>query len=156
MVQIEKGNKYPDSLSMFDDGQERFLKEFAGRNLVLYFYPKDDTPGCTQEAKDFRDHLEEFKKLNAVVIGVSKDDVVKHKKFKEKYDLTFQLISDTEGKMCANYGVWAEKSMYGKKYFGIERSTFLIDKEGKIVKIWRNVSVKGHVAEVINELKELR
>jgi peroxiredoxin Q/BCP len=155
MVQIEKGSKCPDSLSMFDDGQKRFLKEFAGKNIVLYFYPKDDTPGCTQEAKDFRDNLEEFKKLDAVVIGVSKDDLGKHKNFKEKYDLTFQLISDTEGTMCANYGVWAEKSMYGKKYFGIERSTFLIDKEGNVVKIWRNVSVKGHVVEVINELKGL-
>lgn len=131
------------------------LKNLAGKNIVLYFYPKDDTPGCTNEAKDFRDFIEEFDKLNTVIIGVSKDSITSHKKFKEKHCLPFILASDIDGKVCNSYGVWVEKSMYGRKYMGIERSTFLIDKTGLLRKIWYKVSVKGHVKEILNTIKTI-
>src|SRR5690606_38623930 len=113
----------------------------------LYFYPKDDTPGCTKEACDFRDNFAALKKLGAVVIGVSKDKVAKHGKFKTKYDLPFPLVSDESGEICQKYGVWVRKSMYGMSYYGIERSTFLINPAGKIQKIWRKVKVPSHVSE---------
>lgn len=131
------------------------LNKFAGKNIVLYFYPKDDTPGCTQEAKDFRDNIDKFNKLNTVVIGVSKDNSQKHQKFITKYDLPFMLLSDTEGKLCQEFGVWVEKSMFGKKYMGIERSTYLINTKGELAAEWRKVKVKGHVDDVLKVLAEI-
>lgn len=139
----------------FEDGGNLNLADYVGKNIVLYFYPKDDTPGCTLEAKGFNDHLNDFANLNTVIIGVSKDSKDSHEKFKKKHCLNIMLASDLEGKACENYGVWVEKSMYGKKYFGINRSTFLIDTEGNIKKIWKNVSVTGHVQDVLEEVKTL-
>ena len=121
---------------------------------VIYFYPKDDTPGCTKEAIEFSDYFEKLKKLGVKIIGVSKDSIEKHKKFKDKYDIKFDLASD-DGTLCDLFNVWVEKSMYGKKYMGIERSTFVIDKDLKIISIWRNVKVKGHVEEVYNFIENL-
>ncbi len=121
---------------------------------IIYFYPKDDTPGCTKEAIEFSNYFEKLKKLGVKIIGVSKDSIEKHKKFKNKYNLKFDLASD-DGTLCSLFNVWVEKSMYGKKYMGIERSTFVIDKQLKIINIWRNVKVKGHVEEVYNFLENL-
>mgnify|MGYP003332072056 CR=1 FL=1 len=129
------------------------LSDLLGKNVVLYFYPKDNTPGCTQEAKDFKDNIKLFKDKNTVIIGVSKDNVVSHDKFKNKYELPFILASDEDLKTCNDYGIWVEKSMYGKKYMGIERSTFIISPQGKIQNIWRKVKVKGHVNEVLEAIK---
>lgn len=151
----EAGDKAPDFTLPTDSGGTVSLSELKGKNVVLYFYPKDDTPGCTVEAKDFRDNIEAFKKADTVVLGISKDSVKSHDKFKEKHCLPFGLISDETGSMCEDYGVWVEKSMYGKKYMGIERTTFLIDKQGKIAKVWPKVKVEGHVAEVLQESQKL-
>ncbi len=126
-----------------------------GKHMVLYFYPRDDTPGCTLEAKDFKESMKEFEALNTVIIGVSKDSVKSHGDFRKKYCLPFPLASDESGKMCEDYGVWVEKSMYGKTYMGIERATFLIGKTGVIRNIWRKVKVDGHVQEVLNAVKNL-
>ena len=123
--------------------------DLAGQAAVIYFYPKDDTPGCTTEAQGFRDHLAAFSAAGVRVIGVSKDTAAKHDKFKAKHDLPFTLISDADGDICESFGVWVEKSMYGKKYMGIERATFLVAGDGTIAKIWRKVKVKGHVEEVL-------
>lgn len=131
------------------------LSALKGKKVVLYFYPKDDTPGCTVEAKDFRDAIEDFKSSDTVVLGVSRDSVKSHAKFSEKYCLPFSLVSDESTEMCENYGVWVEKSMYGKKYMGIERSTFLIDAKGAIRQIWRKVKINGHVAEVLEAARNL-
>lgn len=136
-------------------GKNVNLAALAGKNVVLYFYPRDDTPGCTIEAKDFRDHIKEFEKLDTVIIGVSKDSVKSHDKFQEKYCLPFPLASDENGQTCENYGVWKEKSNYGKTYMGIERTTFLIDENGIIRQIWRNVKVDGHVTAVLAAVKLL-
>jgi peroxiredoxin Q/BCP len=124
-----------------------------GRWAVLYFYPKDNTPGCTQESCDFRDSIDSLKKLGCTVLGVSKDSSKSHISFISKYALSFDLLSDVDGKVCESFGVWVEKSMYGKKYFGIERSTFLISPNGNVAHIWRKVSVKDHVASVIKVLQ---
>jgi peroxiredoxin Q/BCP len=132
------------------------LAKLKGKNVVLYFYPKDDTPGCTIEAKDFRDLMKDFEKNNTTIIGLSKDDVKSHDKFKEKFCLPFTLASDTDGSTCEAYGVWVEKSMYGKKYMGIERTTFLIDKQGKIAQIWGKVKVEGHAKEVLEAAQGLK
>lgn len=121
---------------------------------IVYFYPKDDTPGCTTEAIEFSNYFEKLKKLGAKIIGVSKDSIEKHKKFKNKYNIKFDLASD-DGTLCNLFNVWVEKSMYGKKYMGIERSTFVIDKDLKIISIWRKVKVKGHVEEVYNFIENL-
>lgn len=129
--------------------------ELKGKPFVLYFYPKDDTPGCTTEACGFRDALPAFKKLKATVIGVSKDSVKSHAKFAEKFSLPFPLASDEEGKVLAAFGVWVEKSMYGRKYMGIDRATFLVDAEGVIRAVWRKVSVTGHVEDVQKALEQL-
>jgi len=126
-----------------------------GKPYVIYFYPKDDTSGCTAEACDFRDNFPAFKKLGITVLGVSKDSLQRHEKFSAKYDLNFPLASDEHSTMCAAFGVWIEKSMYGRKYMGIERSTFLIDAKGIIRAAWRKVSVTGHVAEVAKAIKDL-
>lgn len=148
------GKKAPDFSLPRDGGGTISLSEFKGQKIVLYFYPKDDTSGCTQQACDFTENLSAFNKIKAQIIGVSKDSVKKHDKFKEKYGLKFPLASDEDCTVCAAYGVWVEKSMYGRKYMGIERSTFLIDEQGKITHIWNKVKIPGHVEEVIKALKE--
>ncbi|HUX79400.1 MAG TPA: thioredoxin-dependent thiol peroxidase [Alphaproteobacteria bacterium] len=125
------------------------LTDFARKKVIIYFYPKDATSGCTKEACDFRDNKLNFEKKNTIIIGISKDSVNSHEKFKEKEGLNFILATDETGEVCVKYGVWVEKSMYGRKYFGIQRSTFLIDEAGRITKIWRKVSVPGHVEEVL-------
>ncbi len=131
------------------------LKDFSGNPLVLYFYPKDDTSGCTKQAIEFSTSIAKFKKLGTAVLGVSKDSLVSHEKFKTKHKLKVSLGSDPEGKLIESYGAWVEKSMYGRRYMGIERSTFLIDGKGKIARIWRKVKVSGHVEEVLAALKAL-
>ena len=151
----EEGKKAPAFSMPTDGGGKVALKDLKGKKVVLYFYPKDDTPGCTKEACGFRDNLPDFSKIDAEIIGVSKDPVAKHDKFKAKYELPFTLASDEDGKVCEAYGTWVEKSMYGKKYMGIDRATFLIDETGKIAKIWRKVKVPGHVEEVLAAAKEL-
>ena len=130
-------------------------KDFLGKNLVIYFYPKDSTPGCTTEGQDFRDNYKTFKKLNTDILGVSRDSVKSHENFKQKQSFPFELLSDPEEIMCKAFDVMKLKSMYGKEYIGVDRSTFLISSGGKIVKEWRSVKVKGHVDEVLNEVKKL-
>lgn len=147
------GAKAPNFSAATDGAGKASLKDFAGKKLVLYFYPKDDTPGCTTEANDFRTLMDDFTKANTVVLGVSKDSVKSHDKFKDKYCLPFGLLSDEDGKICEAYGVWVEKSMYGKKYMGIQRATFLIDEAGKIAAVWPKVSVTGHAKEVLDAVK---
>jgi peroxiredoxin Q/BCP len=149
---LKIGDEAPNFILPDDKGENVFLNELKGKIAVLYFYPKDDTPGCTQEAKDFRDMNGDFIKNDALVIGLSKDTVNKHEKFKKKYNLPFSLISDEDNVAAQAYGVWVEKNMYGKKYMGIERSTFLVGKDGKIKRIWRKVKVLGHAKEVLGEV----
>ena len=129
--------------------------DLIGKSYVIYFYPKDNTPGCTQEGEDFRDLYKEFKKLKTEIYGVSRDSLKSHEGFKEKYKYPFELISDTEEKLCNLFDVIKEKNMYGKKYMGIETSTFLINKEGKLSAEWRKVKVNGHAAEVLEEVKKI-
>ncbi len=148
MSDLQIGDIAPDFSLPADGGNQVTLSSFKGQKLVIYFYPKDDTPGCTTESCGFNDALNAFKKLNTAIIGISKDSVAKHDKFKAKYKFDFPLASDEESDVCERYGVWQEKSMYGKTYMGIERSTFLIDENGKIAHIWRKVKVPGHVDEV--------
>jgi peroxiredoxin Q/BCP len=150
---LNVGDKAPDFHLPTDTFDEITLSKQHGKKVVLYFYPKDNTPGCTQQAEEFTAALEDFKSAGAIVLGVSKDDPESHESFKQAKCIAFTLVSDIEGKTLENYGVWVEKNMYGKKYMGIERSTFLINKDGKIHKIWRKVSVKGHVAEVLEAVK---
>lgn len=138
------------------NGKDVSLKDFLGKNVILYFYPKDNTPGCTTEACSFRDSMEEFNNNDTVILGVSKDSIKKHNSFIEKYNLPFLLLSDEEGKVCEEYGVWQLKKMMGKEYMGIVRSTFLIDKNGEIIKEWRGVKVNGHTEEVLLALKDLK
>ena len=156
---LKEGDKVPNfCLQGIDEqGKERefCFDEFRGKKVILYFYPKDNTPGCTQEACDFRDNLNLLKELGYVVIGVSPDSINSHKKFKEKYNLNFILLSDPDKKVAEMFGAYGEKKAYGKVTKGIIRSTFLIDEEGRIVKEWRNVKAKGHVAKVIETLKNL-
>lgn len=154
-MSVEEGRKAPDFTAATDGAAKLKLSELRGKPVVLYFYPKDDTPGCTTEACGFRDAMPDFKKLKAQVIGVSKDSVARHDKFKAKYDLPFPLVSDEDGKICEKYGTWIEKSLYGRKYMGIDRATFLIDKDGVVRKIWHKVKVAGHVTEVQDALKAL-
>ena len=155
MSKLALGDNAPEFSVKIKDGSLLKLSELKGKYVVLYFYPKDDTPGCTIEAKDFNSKIEDFVALNAQIIGISKDDIDSHDKFSKKYDLKINLGADTEGKLCEDYGVWIEKSMFGKKYMGINRATFLIDTEGKIAYIWPSVSVVGHAKAVLNKLKEL-
>lgn len=131
------------------------LSDFAGRKLVLYFYPKDDTPGCTTEAIDFSRLADRFAAADTVVVGVSKDSLAAHAKFQKKHDLTVRLASDPEGRVIEAFGAWVEKSMYGKKYMGIDRSTFLIDRQGRVAEAWRKVSVKGHAEAVLKAAEAL-
>jgi len=152
---VDAGDKAPDFTLPTDGGDELSLSTLKGRKVVLYFYPKDDTSGCTKEAIGFRDLLGDFEKAGAAIVGVSRDGVAKHDKFKAKYELNFPLVADVEGKACEAYGVWVEKSMYGRKYMGIERSTFLIGEDGKIARAWRKVKVPGHTEEVLEAAKAL-
>lgn len=152
---LQQGDKAPDFTLPVAEGESVSLKDFKGQNIVLYFYPKDSTPGCTTEAQDFRDLKDEFEKQNTVILGVSRDDLKSHAKFTEKQDINFPLGSDEAGQVCEDYGVWVEKNMYGRKYMGIQRATFLIDQNGTIARIWPKVKVKGHAAEVLEAVKEL-
>ncbi len=152
---IEEGKKAPAFKLKDQNGKTISLNDFNGQNVVLYFYPKDDTSGCTKEACNFRDDLPKFGKLDAVILGVSPDSVESHKKFASKYKLPFALLSDEEKNVIKKYDVWKEKSMYGRKYMGVERSTFIIDKKGKIRKIFRKVKVDKHNDEVMNAIKEI-
>jgi thioredoxin-dependent peroxiredoxin len=151
---LEIGFKAPAFSMAVTGGKTLTLDALAGQNIVLYFYPKDDTPGCTTEACAFRDGLPDFKAVNAVIIGVSRDSIEKHEAFAKKYDLPFLLAADP-GAVSEAYGVWTEKKNYGKTYMGIERTTFLIDKTGTIQKIWRKVKVDGHAEKVLAELRAL-
>ena len=130
-------------------------KDFIGKKLVIYFYPKDNTPGCTTQGQDFRDNFKTFKKLNTEILGVSRDSVKSHENFKLKQSFPFELLSDPDEKMCKAFDVMKMKSMYGKQYMGVDRSTFLIDEKGRVIKEWRSVKVKGHVEEVLSLIKEL-
>jgi thioredoxin-dependent peroxiredoxin len=152
---IELGKKAPAFTLASDSGQKVKLSDLAGSPVVLYFYPKNDTPGCTREACNFRDRSAELKKLGAKVFGVSPDDVASHQKFRDKYELNFPLLADPDHKVAEKYGAWREKNMYGKKSMGIQRSTYLIGPDGKVVKVWKKVSVDGHDQQVIDALKEL-
>ncbi len=151
----QEGDKAPDFSMPTDGGGSVSLKDLKGQTVVLYFYPKDDTSGCTKEAIGFSEHLDAFEDAGAVIIGVSKDSVTKHDKFKAKYDLTIKLASDEDGDTTERYGAWVEKSMYGKKYMGIERSTFVIDGKGVIRNAWRKVKVPGHVEAVLDAVQAL-
>jgi thioredoxin-dependent peroxiredoxin len=153
--ELQAGDYAPDFTLDTDTSGSVTLSKLRGKNIVLYFYPKDDTPGCTLEAKDFSTNHGRITAAGAVVLGISKDDVESHNKFKDKYCLPFTLASDTEGSVCEAYDVWVEKNMYGKKYMGIQRDTFLIDRDGIIRKIWHKVKVEGHVDEVLAELNKL-
>jgi peroxiredoxin Q/BCP len=149
------GQAAPDFTLPRDGGGDLTLSAMQPKNVVLYFYPKDDTPGCTKEAIGFTEATGDFEKANTVVIGVSKDPVAKHDKFVAKHDLGVALVSDEDSDVCERYGVWVEKSMYGKTYMGIERATFLIDGTGKVVEEWRKVKVPGHVEAVLEAAKAL-
>jgi len=152
----EEGKKAP-AFDLPANGDKNIrLKDFAGKKLVLYFYPKDDTPGCTKEAIGFSEKKTSFKRAGAEILGVSKDTIAKHEKFIAKHDLKIALGADEEGDMVEAYGVWVEKNMYGRKYMGIERATFLIDQKGKIAKVWRKVKVAGHVENVLEAVKLLK
>ena len=152
---IDVGDKAPAFNGVTDGGGGLSLKDLKGKKVVLYFYPKDATPGCTTEAQGFRDALDDFAKLGAEIVGVSKDSVKRHDNFKAKHELPFALISDEDGVICEAYGVWQEKKNYGKTYMGIVRTTFLIDENGKVAEIWRNLRVKGHVGKVLEAAKGL-
>jgi peroxiredoxin Q/BCP len=151
---LKEGDKAPAFTVESDTGEKISLKDFQGKKVILYFYPKDMTSGCTKESCDFRDAHVKIKKRGAVVIGVSKDSVESHQKFKAKEKLNFPLLADTTGKMCESYGVWKEKSMYGRKYMGIERTTFVIGENGKIEKIYAKVKVPGHVDEILQAIAD--
>lgn len=154
MPQLNIGDKAPDfNLPTAGGGQVK-LSELRGQYVVVYFYPKDDTPGCTKEACAFNDALADFSGANTVVIGISKDPVASKDKFAKKYGLNIKLAADLDGTVCEGFGVWGEKSMYGRKYMGIERATFLIDHEGTIIATWPKVSVPGHAAEVLQTIRE--
>lgn len=152
---IKPGDSAPDFTLPSDGGGEVSLSALRGKKVILYFYPKDLTPGCTTESCDFRDALPDFEGTDATVIGLSRDSAARHDKFKAKYDLNFPLAADEEGTVCEAYGVWVEKSMYGRKYMGIERSTFLVDGDGVVRQVWRKVKVKGHAQDVLQEAKAL-
>lgn len=153
---INVGDKAPNFLLKSQQGKSFSLESFSRKWLVVYFYPKDATPGCTLEANNFQARYGDFKALDAEIVGVSKDSLTSHTKFAEKQGLTFPLLSDDMGEMCEAYGVWVEKSMYGRTYMGIDRATFLVDPDGVIQQIWRKVKVKGHVEKVLDAVKGLQ
>jgi thioredoxin-dependent peroxiredoxin len=152
---LKEGDKAPDFDLPTDREKSLKLSKLKGKPVVIYFYPKDDTPGCTTEAKDFSCLADDFKAAGAEIIGISPDPVASKAKFRKKHDLSVQLAADEDRKVVEAYGVWVEKSMYGKKYMGVERSTFLVDKTGKLVRIWPKVKVPGHAAEVLAAVKAL-
>lgn len=152
---LQIGDTAPSFNLPGNGGQNINLDDYRGKNIVLYFYPKDDTPGCTTEAKDFTSSAGDFDALNTVIIGMSKDTAAKHDKFIAKHELNVLLASDEDGKAIEDYGVWVEKNMYGRKYMGIERATYLIDAEGKVAQVWRKVKVKGHVDAVLEAVRGL-
>lgn len=149
---LKIGDQAPDFALLSDQNQQTSLKNFRGKKVLLYFYPKDNTPGCTREACDFRDNLPSFNKKNIEIIGISKDSIEKHQKFKQKYALPFTLLADENGAICEAYGVINKKSLFGRSFLGIQRSTFLIDEKGIIRAIWRKVKVNGHSQQVLDEL----
>jgi peroxiredoxin Q/BCP len=151
-VMLKEGDKAPEFSLNDSTGKNVSLKDFKGKKVVLYFYPKDDTPGCTKEACSFRDNLPRFSNINVEILGVSADSEKSHQKFMEKYNLPFTLLSDPDKSVINDYGVWQEKNMYGKKTMGIVRTTFLIDENGKILKIFPKVKVDGHSEEIYNFL----
>lgn len=150
MLQI--GDKAPDFKLKSDNGDFVRLKDFKGHKVILYFYPKDMTSGCTNEACDFRDNIKKFDKRNTIILGISADDEASHRKFKDKYDLPFILLSDEDHSVIKEYGVWQEKTMYGKKYYGIARTSFLIDEKGKIQNIFEKVKVNGHIDDLLSSI----
>lgn len=152
---VNEGDKIPEFSLPIDGGGTLSSADLGGKNVVVYFYPKDDTPGCTTEAQAFRDAIKDFEDANTVIVGVSKDTVAKHDKFKAKHSLPFNLISDEESDLCEQFGVWVEKNMYGRKYMGIERATFLIDGTGTVRTVWRKVKVKGHADAVLEAVRGL-
>ena len=152
-MSIDVGAKAPNFKLPTDCGGELELSSLKGGKVVLYFYPKDSTPGCTTEAQGFRDNIKAFEKAGATIVGVSKDSIKRHDNFKANHDLPFALVGDTEGEACEAFGVWVEKMNYGRKYMGIERSTFLIDENGKVSQVWRKVRVKGHVEAVLEAVQ---
>jgi peroxiredoxin Q/BCP len=154
MADLKAGEHAPDFDLPTDNSQVR-LSDLKGKVVALYFYPKDDTSGCTAEAIGFSEAAEDFRKAGAVVVGVSKDTAKSHARFRQKHDLKVELGADPEGAVIERYGVWVEKSMYGRKYMGIERATFLIDRQGVIQRVWRKVKVAGHVAEVLSAVREI-
>ncbi len=154
MSQLREGNKAPAFKTISNEGKEVSLEDYKGKNrLILYFYPKDDTPGCTVEACNFRDNIKKIEKKDAVVLGISPDDTKSHNKFIEKFKLPFTLLSDTDKSICKDYGVWVKKSMYGREYMGVARTTFIIGKDGKIEKIYEKVKPEGHAKEVLEFLR---
>ncbi|MHB1607384.1 MAG: peroxiredoxin [Acidiferrobacter thiooxydans] len=155
MSKIEVGGRIPDLVVQATDEQSFRLSELRGRNVVLYFYPKDNTPGCTTEGQDFRDHYEEFENLNTVILGVSRDDIKSHESFKTKQCFPFDLIADIDEELCRAFDVIKEKNLYGKKSMGIERSTFIIDEHGVLRREYRKVKVDGHVLAVLRDLREI-
>jgi peroxiredoxin Q/BCP len=153
---VEEGTPAPDFNLASDQGGKIKLKDLRGSPVVLYFYPRDDTPGCTKEACAFRDQKQALAKLGAKVLGVSPDDVASHVKFRDKFELNFPLLADTDHAVAEKYGAWREKNMYGNKSMGVQRSTFLIGPDGVVQKVWKKVSVDGHDAQVLEALKELK
>ena len=155
MAKVSLGKAIPDFKGKITNDLIIKFSDYKGQNIVIYFYPKDNTPGCTKEGEDFRDYFEDFKKNNTIILGVSRDSVASHDKFTCKYNFPFKLISDEDEKVCKLFDVIKEKNMYGRKYMGIERSTFLINHEGTLVKEWKKVKVKGHVEQVLGTLNDL-
>ena len=155
MTKKLEGKKCPNFKGECTSNKTFSNKDFLGANLVIYFYPKDSTPGCTSEGQDFRDKYKEFKKLNTEILGVSRESIKSHENFKLKQSFPFELLSDPEEKVCKAFDVMKLKSMYGREYIGVDRSTFLVSSDGKIIREWRNVKVKGHVEEVFNSVKDL-
>ena len=153
---LEIGKSVPQFSLPDQNGKVHNINDYKGQWVIVYFYPKDLTPGCTAEACNFQESLPDFNSIDAIVLGVSKDSVDKHKKFADKYNLQFSLLSDENSDVCEQFGVWQKKSLYGKEYIGIVRSTFLVNPEGKIVKVYPKVNVKEHHTEILNDLKELK
>ena len=151
-MSIEVGQKAPDFTLPTDEGEKLSLKDLNGKKIILYFYPKDNTPGCIKEACKFRDAWSQLSKSGVVILGISKDSIETHQLFKQKYNLPFTLLSDKENNVCEQYDVWVDKKRFGNKYKGIKRTTFLIDEKGMILMSWSNVKVEGHVAEILEQL----
>ena len=154
-MSLEVGDKIPDITLPATGGEDLSLNGFKGKALIVYFYPKDNTPGCTQEGQDFRDLYKDFEKAGAVILGISKDSLRSHENFSAKFNFPFPLLADTEEKACTTFGAIVEKSMYGKQYMGIDRCTWLFDRKGVLRQVWRGVKVKGHAGEVLEAVRAL-